>query len=512
MWRIAMMSVSNKKVSLLAYLYMLIPITIFFLGWVKLPIAVIVSAILWIGFFSLYKTEIAPDHSRLELPVIPVLIAMLGFLVWVILSGQCGLFYQTWDWHGRNAVFRDLINYEWPVIFPETGNALNYYFIFWMVPALVGKLFGWGVASVVLLIWTYVGILLSFLLILRFLSADSGKKVMTVFTVFVIWGGLHIIGLLFTNAIGWNNFSAGGGDGWLDGFCGDAYTYSYQYSSNNTLLDWVFNQTIVPWVAVPLFLNAPKINTFAFIGLCTLPFSPLPFVGFFIILCVWAIPIVIKYIKDGKIKELMQQIFSIPNIAATLSIFPIFLLFFTSNSALSNAEAGGGFGLYVPLEAFGVKRIVLLALFYLIEFGIYAVLIWKDHKRDYYYYMTIAALIVIPLFKVGKGRDFCMRASIPLMFLLMIWVLKFLIDNAKNSKYQMHIIGLVVALTISSFNVISPISGEMRRVRENGGPVLSDDLYTFSDKHIQDPCDTTDLINFIVEDPEDAPFYKYIAR
>lgn len=126
--------------------------------------------------------------------------------------------------------------------------------------------------------------------------------------------------------------------------------------------------------------------------------------------------------------------------------------------------------------------------------------------------MTIAALIVIPLFKVGKGRDFCMRASIPLMFLLMIWVLKFLIDNAKNSKYQMHIIGLVVALTISSFNVISPISGEMRRVRENGGPVLSDDLYTFSDKHIQDPCDTTDLINFIVEDPEDAPFYKYIAR
>ena len=44
---------------------------------------------------------------------------------------------------GREAYFRDLINFKWPLIYPNSGYGYVNYFAHWVVPALFGKIFGY---------------------------------------------------------------------------------------------------------------------------------------------------------------------------------------------------------------------------------------------------------------------------------------------------------------------------------------------------------------------------------
>lgn len=63
----------------------------------------------------------------------------------------------------------------------------------------------------------------------------------------------------------------------------------YQYTPNTGLMKWVFNQTIVPWLLTTLFLlHKDDISVYAYIGVLMLPYGPLPFVGIFLIMVLWA--------------------------------------------------------------------------------------------------------------------------------------------------------------------------------------------------------------------------------
>lgn len=164
-----MIAISSKKLALSAYLYMVIPIVIFFIGWLKVWLGIGLSGILLYGLYFLitrrYQEE---EYFYIEIKGILLLSAVVA--VWIFMTGIGGYFYQRWDWHTRNAILRDLIDYSWPVIYPETGNALVYYYVFWMVPALVGKALGWAAANLTLYIWSVVGIGISMLLLCRLFS------------------------------------------------------------------------------------------------------------------------------------------------------------------------------------------------------------------------------------------------------------------------------------------------------------------------------------------------------
>ena len=174
-----MLSISERSLFAVAYLYMIIPTIIFFFGWLKLPLAFLFSVILAFGVYW-HLRHAYTQKAIFELPVKTVVLSVTFVAVWVYTTGIGGLWNQTYDMHWRNAVLRDLSTYSWPVIFPETGNALVYYFNFWMVPALFGKLFGFTGANVALYIWSVIGVALVAFLLLRYLTVRKPSEALAV--------------------------------------------------------------------------------------------------------------------------------------------------------------------------------------------------------------------------------------------------------------------------------------------------------------------------------------------
>ena len=146
----------------ITYLYLTIPFIIFCMGWLRLPIALpVIAVILWALWQLLSREQTTQSES---LPLRLTLYALLATGLWAFLSGVGGYTFQNWDHHWRNAVLHDLITYHWPVIYsaPEHGpvKMLVYYVGYWLPSALVGKIFGWKTANFFLFLWTWLGVFL----------------------------------------------------------------------------------------------------------------------------------------------------------------------------------------------------------------------------------------------------------------------------------------------------------------------------------------------------------------
>ena len=122
----------------------------------------------------------------------------------------------------------------------------------------------------------------------------------------------------------------------------------------------------------------------------------------------------------------------------------------------------------------------------------------------------IVSLIVIPHFQLGFGRDFCMRASIPALFILMIFVIRYLIKNEYHVGISAAIVALTICLTIAGLGTLKDWANKIKSVRINAyNPIVADDIGTFSDKQIGD---IGWLENYLVPDYQETAFFKYIAK
>ena len=156
---------------------------------------------------------------------------------------------------------------------------------YWLVPAGVSYLFAFGEAGsyIVLFAWTYLGLMLFFLLICDYLKVKKNQMVV-VCLIFLFWSGLNILGMLpksifaktafQIDAYNWFNT-------WL--FAGGEYNgYPLNYFIRTTFdaVSNVYNQFIPVGIATLLFLKfKDRIEYYAVIGLLVLPYSPLGFIG-----------------------------------------------------------------------------------------------------------------------------------------------------------------------------------------------------------------------------------------
>jgi hypothetical protein len=96
----------DPLINVLTLLYGLIPILLFFIGWLR-PIYSIPATVLLVYSAYVYTQRI---EKSAVLPALNVnwiktiLIALIAF-VWVYCSGIGGYTNQDWDHHGRNAIF-----------------------------------------------------------------------------------------------------------------------------------------------------------------------------------------------------------------------------------------------------------------------------------------------------------------------------------------------------------------------------------------------------------------------
>lgn len=493
---------------------MALPIIIFMLTWIRPTIGI--PAALLVGF-ALFLAVRHNGFSAVKFSRRTIIITIAIAFVWCFFAGQGGFWYQSGDHAYRNAIFRDLLYNSWPVVFDKYDALLNYYIGYWLVPALFGKAFlfitqntaiAWLVAKIILLLWTTFGVTICFILLANVLHCDSKRRFFSALMVFICFSGLDIIGIYLLNKKA---------DLHLEWWCP-----GYQYSAFTVCIFWVYNQAIPAWIATLLLLAERKIENFAFCGLAIFISSPIPLVGLFPIYVIVGIQ---ELIRTKKKTEIIKKVFSLQNIIACLIILPICFVYFCDNSAISMkgvpkvdstsieqvaTDSAAVQNLVKPHKVDGrvvriIKDGIKIAIFFGVEFVIYLLLVFKKQRKTLLFWCITLELFTIPFIHIGYSHDFCMRASIPPLVVLMTMVFNDFYQCFENKSYKFALYCIVLA-----FAVLTPAKEFYRGAFEIHKHGRFEDNRLFSiEKMI-----TSQRVrnNFISYDYSKSFFYKYLAK
>lgn len=505
-----MVKLHYNKIRCAALIMLIIPAYIFLISWVKPLIGLPCAFLISVALVHASNVEDRVINVRLStLITISVLI-----LLWAFLSGQGGFFTQKSDYEYRNVIFRDLLNYKWPVVYGgENDESLVYYIGYWLLPALIGKVAislgnfatGWLVARIAILLWTVVLVYTAFLLVLFRIGKGRRKAVYIAFAVFVLFSGMDALCSLahpedFSSHLEW----------WAGYF---------QYSSMSTQLCWVFNQAVPTWLACAIAFNEKDEKSFAFIGLALLPTSPLPLVGLAAYMLAFAVKDFVVSVKQKQVKQFFGRVFTVQNIIAVVTLLPVFGLYYLNNvystAAQNSVPAGSD-----ATEVSAVSYIVMYIMFVLFEFG-FLLMFVKNKKRRFDSLVILVTLLIIPFIKVGTSIDFCMRASIPSLFLLMILLIEYLVpeltrkkpvNEDKNSKeYLKRAKRLLTVMLIFIIGCGTPfveyLSSTIKYINTGGECVTQ---FDYMDTLATVPLRSKK--NFVGTQSHDSAFYKYLAN
>jgi len=411
----------DRIIYIITIIYIALPIYMFLATWLNMPAAIPACILFLISFLFFFRNkpkEIEWHLTRKHLTT--VLASVLILAIWLYFSGLGGFSFQNSDYQYRNAILHDLINKSWPVIYDYSAQAgqsilgssnqamLTYYIAYWLPAAAVGKMFGWLAANFFLYMWSLTGVMLIVYYLFRTLRNARVWSVL----IMIFFSGADIIGYLIVT------------HGKLPGLIQHIEWWSgLQYSSNTTLLYWVFNQTIVMWLAILLIMNLPNSRSLFFLYAMLLLHGPFPFLGL-LPFVLWkayeGYPLVDNRTAEKHSNPLsifakwffagVKRAVTFENIFGGISVLLISYFY------LSNNVSGGKTG----TNSFDAS----MFLFIVFDAGLFLIILALDHAKSPLYWLCVISLLVIPFFQIGVGQDFCMRVSIPALFVIQILVQK----------------------------------------------------------------------------------------
>ena len=410
-----------------AFIYITLPLFCFLLGWLKVYFAIPSCLALLVGLFFVLREPKKEDGGEvIRMPrFMPAVIALISFL-YAFFCGIGRLWAQSKDYPWRNAIFRDLILRDWPVMYTKFKGALVYYIGQWLpavLPGKMAKLFGAGddiaffVGNIALIVYVTIGLSIMFFLLISYFKPKKNGAMILIIIGFIFFSGMDVLGSL--EPLGANGYHL---EWWAD---------IYQYSSFTTCMCWVFNQSLIPWICMALLLKEKNVSQYILIGMACLLSGPFPFVGYFLYALLFGVMKLASAIREKEGKEFVKSLFSVSNIATALFVFPFIGSFLLSNSAIGGDEAIGmanSVGRSGETISF-VQAAWTYLKFILVEFGIYAMLVGWKYKKNPAFYASIVMLLLFPFFRMGYSTDFMMRASIPAIFMMYIFCVKFLIEE-----------------------------------------------------------------------------------
>ncbi len=513
-------SISITGLRIAAYIYLAIPVVIFWLGWLRLPVAIAAVFVLGIGVWSLVRGLMKDRNDVYTMSLMAVCISVIVIILWVMFSGFGGLVWQRPDWHARNAIMHDLLDNRWPVIL-DGDRGYVYYIGFWMVPALIGKAVGaamggecaWNAANATLYAWAVIGILIALFLLYGYAGKSlSGKRAAVVCAFMIMWSGLNLVGQAIVALAGIGTMSLYSIYGWS----------IYQYTPNMALLEWVFNQAVPAWIGAMLYLHARQreaLGEYVAIVLLVLTASPFAAVGVMMLM----IPDIIRYRGKGLVSEI--------NICTLISIFPIYALYYGCNMAVSGESERAGFGLFVPLSEFGVYDLMVIVVFCVTQFGVYAFLIRNRYKGDLLFVTDVVVLSVIPFLRIGGERDFIMRGSIIPMWVLMVYVMMAVLDSGlRRSEPRSHepdesrrrggmlhgfrfgYLALCVCLLIAAYSSIGDLILICKNTMDPAIENVADDVGSMGRTDLEWWNEYMSGTSYLVDDAGEHAFYRYLAK
>ncbi len=479
----------------LGYLFLSVPMYIFFFGWLKLPFAIILALVLTFGLYKAWQDAPELEYSVFRLKNIPMLlIIILIAAIWVYLSGIGKFAYQNSDHMWRNAVLEKLVNNDWPVIISETGEyfkspvAMVYYFALWLPAALFGKISGLSAAHVFLYWWCVIGVSLVFILI-----CSLNKKLSVWLALgFIFFSGLDAVGdFILNNSTNHLWFAENHIENWAPGF---------QMSSITTQLFWVFNQAIPAWLITLLLLCQKDNKSIIFIYSFSFMSCTLPAIGLIPILgCIGITRIVKGWTKEknvsGNIRHAFNEAFTFQNFTVGLLISLMSFLFLKSNSTGTS-----GF------RKTDMKKLFMSYLiFILLEFLVYYFASFKTHKKSPLYWTSLAALLIVPMISCGPHVDFVMRASIPSLTVLYIIITESISINkeAGNKKALCLTIILLAAGGLTAYHETArSVHLTIKHSTDSTVSITAKEIDLFEDGNRR---------NFFGE-YQDSFFFKYLAK
>lgn len=533
-----MIEIKYGQLRKIAFIILALPFFVFSIGWLKwywsIVCVVALGVCLYFGIIRDDPEYYFEEHTiEISWPVLFTIMAIA--LVWVWQSGIGGFWAQSEDFRYRNAIFRDIVVRDWPVIYPATGHALVYYIGYWLFPAVFGKLVflagaeedtAFGVANTVLFIWTFFIVMIVFLLLLYTLKLNDRKKQLFIVGLFILFSGADIIGNV---GYTWESIN----------YHFEWWATDYQFSSFTTCLFWVFNQALPAWLCFMCIINEKSIRNYVFIGMMCLFCAPLPFVGLFVYCIYFAVKKLREHIKQEEIRNFIKSIFSVSNILGVFIVFPVIGSYLLSSVAIQGTKAlrmneaaivieGSGVG--TENAPFSDNPLINYISFVCIEFALYMIFMAWKYKKCAIYYVTFASLLIIPLLKIGGKNDFSMRASIPALIMVFILVVKFLIEEkgvlkksevkseSKSSKdtaslKKLTYILIVIFLILGTLTPAMEFLRGFHEVNEYGiHNEKYDDIYTLGcDGPYDQPGKKKTYANFVCTVPDEDLFFKVFA-
>jgi hypothetical protein len=412
----------------ISWLYLLLPFILFGVGWLRLAIAVpVIGVMLWALWGIWNRVERAEDEFQPRITAFVILLAGL----WVLLSGVGGYAFQNYDFHARNAILRDLIEYEWPVIYaqPERGplRMLVYYLGYWLPAALAGKLLGWNFANGFLFLWTWLGVILVILHLGSILRTSA------------VNAALLLIGFSGLDALGTILFAHEYPSLWPPLQHLEIWAGILQYSSFTTQLFWVFNQALPAWLCILLLMRKQGSDASFLAWASCVFFAPLVSVG---LLPYLALDWFTQVRREKSLRGMQKKL-----ILAGVLVLLISFIYFSSNSAAQDR------GWQMPAWSEALK-------FILLEAGVFWLLLAPLRRREPAWIVTGLLLLCAPFIQLGGGRDFVMRASIAPLMVLMIWCGTAVLDRDAPRWIRAS---LLVALAIGSLSPLYEINRSLYR-------------------------------------------------
>lgn len=522
------MKLSYSKLRFATIMYSAIPVVFFIFGWFSLMFAIVFTACLAFALYSFKKYTNSDDGAISEITISKRTIVIVGVItvVWCLLAGQGGFIHQSSDNVIRNAIFRDMIKYEWPVSY-SGEQILSYYIGQWVLPAFFGKMVfaisgsifaAYLTGNIFLFIWSGVGVYLALLFVV--LLTSKGGKVLPIVAVlmFIMFSGLDVVGKEITKYPVTDHIE------W--------WARYFQFSSNSTCLFWVYNQAIVSWLVTMCVINEKKIDNLAFIGIMALPFGPFPFVGIVGICVAKAISIIID--EKPSFKELIKNTFTEQNVLALIAIGVPYAVYYMSNSIVSNDAIYGENEVNVGLRFHGVlmnaiktgssAEIWNFVSFYLgfmlLEVGVFVLIIVLHKKKSFLknkaFFISMIMLLFVPLIQMGAGYDFAMRVSIPFVTYIAIEFIQSVLEMISYSKPDVGKVRnfltkpvLLLALLIFLVGSVTPYVEFRREIVKTYTQGVNPKVDYFAFESLNQLAEKN---NFASPQTSDSLYYQYFAR
>ena len=494
--------------------YLILPVLIFFLGWLNLVFGLLFSGLLLFGcllFVRRLNRDAYTDEGHVGWQGLVVVGLAFG---WVALSGVGSFANQDWDHHFRNAIFRDLVRHDWPIYYSFAPTykldilagqqlAFNYYFSFWLPAALIGKLGGHLVGNAALLLWSYGGILL----ILYHLNRLLGfRYVLAASLLFMLWSGLDLFGKVLLQKH-------------VPTYDEPIELYApYFYTAFTTDMYNVFNQAIPAWLVTLLVLNywrqVPVLPVFLLIA-----YAPFPFIGLALFFAIYYAggQLAAGESLVGLIRQAISDVFRIDNLLVLTAVMVPYTLFYGAHTG--NVPSSFFWTRFFKNDLVeDAKTVAIYGITYLLEVGVFLGLIYLISPATYrsntrLFWLCAGLLLVLPIWVLGLFNDFASRGSIPALTVLCVLTIRALIDWADNRQtgYRRWLPLLVIGMTW-----VTPLLAVLRGIPFGGTPRLRENLITFANPAItkdNDPQGMYPNLGFYYSyNPRQHFFYRYLVR